>query len=171
MTETIIVERTFEAPTTMAELQAREDAVAWCLAQHGVRAVASLVALDGRAAVCVYEAPDAEAVRATQRQGGLPFDHVWPAVRRGTLAARAGNLIVAQRELPAPVTMELVETVLATHGHCLELHRAELLASHLAHDGLRMVCVFDAPDAESVRIANRQLPMPVTRLWPARLFT
>ena len=29
--------------------------------------------------ICLYRAPDAEAVRKANRTAGLPFDRVWPA--------------------------------------------------------------------------------------------
>jgi hypothetical protein len=29
--------------------------------------------------ICLYQAPDAEAVRHANRMAGVPFDRVWPA--------------------------------------------------------------------------------------------
>lgn len=173
MTEVVVVERRFAAPVTMEEMQAREDAVAWCLEQYAVRFVRSYFSVDRRTMFCIYRAPDAESVRATQRQGGLPVDRIWTAAVCGVLDAPAPppprSLIVVEREFPEPVTMELVEQTLAREGHYLAMHRAELLASLLSRDGHRMCCTFSAPDAESVRIANRCMGMPVTNAWPATL--
>src|SRR5690606_41386261 len=108
-----------------------EDAVAWCLEQHAVRFVRSYFAVDRRAMLCIYRAPDAEAVRATQRQAGLPVSHVWTAALRGQLDASppppSRSLIVVERGLPPPITMELVEQTLARDGHCLAIHRTDLL--------------------------------------------
>jgi uncharacterized protein DUF4242 len=50
-----------------------------CLTLHGVRHVVSYVAPDGRKMICVFEAPDAEAVRRTARQLGYRYDSVWAA--------------------------------------------------------------------------------------------
>ncbi len=39
---------------------------------------------------------------------------------------------------------------------CLEVHRVQWLRSYLATDGRRMLCMYRAPDAESVRLVLRQ---------------
>jgi hypothetical protein len=75
----VVVERTFPQPVAFDEVQAMEEAVAWCLQQHDVRFLHSYCSLDRLRMVCVYEAPDAEAVRTVNRTGGLPFDRVWTA--------------------------------------------------------------------------------------------
>lgn len=50
-----------------------------CLTLHGVRHVVSYVAPDGLRMICVFEAPDCEAVRRTARKLGYRYDRVWPA--------------------------------------------------------------------------------------------
>ena len=39
----------------------------------------------------------------------------------------------------------------APRAACMELHRVRLLQRLVSLDGLRMICIFEAPDAESVR--------------------
>jgi hypothetical protein len=39
--------------------------------------------------------------------------------------------------------------------------------SYVTRDGLRMICVFDAPDAEAVRQAARQLGLRYDGVWSA----
>ena len=75
----VLVDRSFATPVAFDGLQAQEDAGAWCLAQHGVRHLRSYFARDRQRMICVYAAPDAEAVRSVQRQVGLPHDRVWAA--------------------------------------------------------------------------------------------
>lgn len=75
----VIVERQFEQAVDIAAVQAAEDAAGWCLEAHQVRFVRSYFAADRRRMVCVYDAPDAEAVRTVQRQAGLPFTQIWAA--------------------------------------------------------------------------------------------
>ena len=77
----VIVERTLDQPTDFAELDAMERAVAWCLEVNDVKFLHSYLSTDRRRMICVYEAPDAEAVRRSQRSGGLPFDRAWSADR------------------------------------------------------------------------------------------
>lgn len=170
MRDVIVVERAFDAPVDPAALQAREDAVAWCLEQHGVRFLRSYAALDRLAMVCLYGAPDAEAVRATQRTAGLPVARAWPAqVLEISAPERAAAppqvTVLVVRELPVAVTAEYVVAMYASGGSCLGLHRVTPLSSLLARDGRRMACAFAAPDAESVRIANRQAGFPLTSVW------
>jgi hypothetical protein len=52
----------------------------WCMALHGVVSLRHYLASDGRRLVCLFDAPDAEAVRNTIRTGGMkPPQHLWAA--------------------------------------------------------------------------------------------
>jgi hypothetical protein len=53
----------------------------WCLELHNVRFVQSFVSTDRRRMICMYEAPDAEAVRIVNMTSKNPFDRVWSASR------------------------------------------------------------------------------------------
>jgi hypothetical protein len=81
----VAVERQFDAPVRFDDLQAREQQRGWCLEAHGVEPERSILSLDGRRMLCLYRAPDAEAVRAAQQQAGMPVQRVW-AFRRLTPA-------------------------------------------------------------------------------------
>ena len=50
-----------------------------CHNAHRVRFLRTLLSADGLRAICEYEAPDAEAVRAVNRQLNAPFERVWTA--------------------------------------------------------------------------------------------
>lgn len=77
---TVIIEHRLEGRTFDVE---RFDAArrhnAPCLVLHGVRHIVSYVAPDGLRMICVFEAPDCEAVRRAARQLGYRYDSVWPA--------------------------------------------------------------------------------------------
>lgn len=75
----VVVERSFPQPVHLPRLEASERAAAWCLDLHRVEFLWHYVADDGKAMVCIYGAPDAEAVRATQTTAGMPYDHIWSA--------------------------------------------------------------------------------------------
>jgi hypothetical protein len=77
--ERVIVERTFDEPPDMEELQAREKTASWCLDTWGITPLASFMSRDGRRLICTYEAPDAEAVRKANETAGLPYDSIWTA--------------------------------------------------------------------------------------------
>lgn len=165
--EIIVVERSFEEPQDTERLQAAEDAVAWCLEQHAVTFHYTLVSPDRRRMVCIYRGPDAEAVRVTQRTAGLALDRAWPAAVVGETPLPDGSCFVVERTFAQPMTRSEVETMRTEAGPCLDIHRAVLARSFLSRDGRRMLCLFTAPDAETVRIINRQLELSLERVWPA----
>jgi hypothetical protein len=73
----VLVERTFDEPVELEDLQAREDASQWCLDARDVKFVRTYFSRDRKRMLCLYSAPDAEAVRSAQREAGMPFDEVW----------------------------------------------------------------------------------------------
>jgi len=77
------------------------------------------------------------------------------------------EIVLVERSFEAPTTAEAVlASAQDLHG-CMQMHRVTLLQSHISDDGRRMLCVFEAPDAESVRIANVQTGLPFSRVWTA----
>lgn len=86
----ILVARRFESPVTLDEIQALEDAGAWCLETREVHFVRTFFSLSQTRMICLYRAPDAEAVRAAQRQAGVPFEAVW-TYRHLTPESMPGN--------------------------------------------------------------------------------
>ena len=164
----VVVERSFSEPLDSARLEAIERGD--CLRRHGVRALYSLLSRDGRHLVGVYDAPDAEAVRAAQDQALLPYDRVWSAQPLTLPPAERDpryESVVVQRELEAPVTRELVEVAALDPLGCRRRNRCSLLHSMLSLDGLHMICHYSAPDAESVRNANAQASLTFKRAWVA----
>jgi hypothetical protein len=81
--EKVIVERTFEEPVEFDDLQAMEGRFSWCLEQHRIKFLRSYFSSDRKRMICVYEAPDAEAVRTANRTADLPFDRIWTASVHG----------------------------------------------------------------------------------------
>lgn len=54
-------------------------------------------------------------------------------------------------------------------GGCFDLHRVDWVHSFLAADGRRMLCWYRAPDAESARLALRELGSDMGAVWPGRV--
>lgn len=75
----IIVERLFEEPVEFETLQKLEDESQWCLDLYDVKFLKTYFAADQKRMICLYEAPDAEAVRSANRKAGLPFETIWSA--------------------------------------------------------------------------------------------
>jgi hypothetical protein len=74
-----MVERKLDEGASFDQLQAQEDAFAWCAKQHEVTFIRSYFSKDRKRMICEYEAPDAEAVRKLQRTASMPFDRIWTA--------------------------------------------------------------------------------------------
>ena len=53
-------------------------------------------------------------------------------------------------------------------GHpCLDTYRVRHLRTYVSLDGTRLICEYEAPDAESVRAVNNRLRLPYERIWTA----
>ena len=77
---TIILEQRFEGrPFDVERFNAAQRRNAPCLRVHGVYHTVSYVTRDGSRMICVFDAPDAEAVRRAARQLGLCYEGVWSA--------------------------------------------------------------------------------------------
>ena len=75
----VIVERSFDPPTTDADLDAVVARMGPCLDLYGVTWLGSRLSDDRRRMVCEYEAPDGASVRALQHEAGARFDRIWTA--------------------------------------------------------------------------------------------
>ena len=53
---------------------------------------------------------------------------------------------------------------------CLDVHRGTWVRSYFAADRKRIICEFEAPDAESVREALHNAGVPFDRVWRAEVF-
>ena len=53
---------------------------------------------------------------------------------------------------------------------CLEQRRVKFIRSYFSKDRRRMICEYEAPDAEAVREVQRTASMPFERIWAAEVF-
>lgn len=75
-----MVERDFDCELTPESVRTLVQA-GGCLELYGVKAVRSYLAPGGKRMICVFRAPDAEAVRAVLRSFGSPSGNVWTATQ------------------------------------------------------------------------------------------
>jgi hypothetical protein len=73
--------------------------------------------------------------------------------------------VLVERSFAAPETFERLKAIVDAKAWCLEQHRVEWARSFLSNDGRRMLCLYRAPDVESVRLAQREAGLPVDALW------
>jgi hypothetical protein len=72
------------------------------------------------------------------------------------------------RPIDPPIGPEDVRAMAQHAGGCFGLHRVDWRQSFLAADGGRMLCWYRAPDAESARLALRQLGADMSAVWAGR---
>lgn len=177
--ERIVVERRFDQPITYDLYDRIRREGQWCLDKYRVDYHATYLSADGRQTVCVFDAPDAEALRSVSRTLGGPEGSAWAAIFRlpegvtpshdGTACAGRPGLetVVVERRFDSPVTFAEIEAIPERGAWCLETHRVGYLCSYFARDRRRMLCIYEAPDTEAVRLAQINRNMPFTRAWRA----
>jgi hypothetical protein len=170
----VLVEREFGEPQIIPDLQARQARVAWCFEAQRVRYARSYVAQDARYGICMYDAPDAEAVRVTQRTADVLVTRAWTAhvLLDEQVDAPAGySRVVAQRAMPETTTLEYVKDLISDRKGCHSRLRIQLFGAYLSLDHRRMVCCYYSPDVESVRMSSRESAIPLERAWLADVLT
>lgn len=77
--------------------------------------------------------------------------------------------VIVERSILAPVP-ELEDCrVLAELVTCFDFHNVHFVESFLSEQRNRMICRFEAPDAESVRQAFRGAGLSIDRVWTAKV--
>lgn len=174
---TVVIERTFAAGYRVDDALAATASQAWCLRLHRVVSLRHYLATDGSRMVCIFGAPDAEALRRAMQVAGIPHPpHLWSATVHGvepSAAAWGGtrhrSLVVVERSLSQPTTFDAVQALEDAAPRCFEQRDVKPVVSYFAFDHQRMLCLYDAPDAESVRMANRLAGLPFDVAWSSRV--
>lgn len=169
----VVSERRLDPPIQIADVSAMGAEAAWCMEKYRVTHVSSLLSLDGRWLVCLFRAPDAEAVRNTLRTLGTSVERAWtasihpPSQATAPLGLKAEALVVVDRSFAEPTEFAVIDAIADRGSWCLEQHRVQFLRTYFSTDRLRMLCMYAAPDAESVRLAQTQAGLPFERVWTA----
>jgi hypothetical protein len=75
--------------------------------------------------------------------------------------------VIAERVYAEPVDVVALEAALRTGHPCLDTYRVRHLRTYVSLDGKRLICEYEAPDAESVRAVSQRLRIPYERIWTA----
>lgn len=76
--------------------------------------------------------------------------------------------VIVERVFAEPVDLPALTRRYAEGIRCFELRNIRHLRTTISRDGLRMICEYSAPDAESVREANEASDLPYERIWTAQ---
>src|SRR5687767_13604383 len=75
------------------------------------------------------------------------------------------ELVLVERRFEQPTQFTDIQGLEDAGISCLETHHVRFLKSFLSKDRRRMLCLYEAPDAESVRLAEEQAKVPYERAW------
>ena len=164
MTTHMFLERTFDPPLAPATALAQLQQGAWCLEMYRVQWQGSFLAASGRTMVCWFAAPDAESVRAAGRKGGIDMRRLWAGTVHEGPDPAVPNVLV-ERSFEKAVTVEEIQALEDAGAWCLQAHHVKFAKTFFSTDRKRMLCLYEAPDAESVRLAQRQAAMPLDAVW------
>jgi len=140
-----------------------------CFEMHKVRWQCSFLSMDGHKMVCWFSAPDMESARIAMRQSDIDMRVLWrgnvqdkPGLTQSELAA--ANVLV-ERRCDEPVTLQQIQDIEDAGIWCLETRDVSFVRTFFSVDRKRMICLYRAPDAESVRLAQRQARVPFDNAW------
>jgi len=161
----VILEREFDEPITTDDFAGMLEAGVGCLQLHQVSWLESFLSVDGKTLVCHYAAPDMESARIAMRQMvGEEYKAVWPASVHDVATDKLMNVAV-ERTFSESVLLDDIQAIENAGQACLDLHNVSFVRTLFSTDRKRMICLYNAPDAESVRIAQMTAKMPFDRVW------
>lgn len=177
---TIIIEQEFAGPLTADDIVRPDKQTLKCMEINRAVPRRHYLARGGAQCVCVFDAPDAEAIRSAFRTAGSSMPKsIWAAtfhpgpgdddVGRPPALQPANTLALVKRSFAAPVAFDDVQAMEDVGADCLNLHRVRFLRSYFSTDRKRMICLYEAPDVEAVRTANRQVGLPFEHIWGAQI--
>jgi uncharacterized protein DUF4242 len=80
------------------------------------------------------------------------------------------TFLILEKEFEPPLTDAAHDEEAARLDPCLATHGVRWLRSYLSTDRRRMVCAFEAADAEALRSALRSAGVGFGRVWAAEQF-
>ena len=78
--------------------------------------------------------------------------------------------VIVEQSLEQRVSDEALSDVAKRLDPCLDIRDGTWIRSYVSNDRRRIICEFEAPDAESVRAALRSAGIAFDRAWSAQLF-
>jgi len=168
--ENVVMERRFDPPIDDQTFRIMAAGLGDCHTLYRVDWRESLMSEDGRRLTCCFTAPDAESIRQMSRDDAAQRKSVWTGSVHDTERPGLANVVV-ERNFPEPVTVESLQAAEDAAAWCLKLHKVTFLRTYFSANRTRMLCLYQAPDAESVRLSQQQANMPFERVWACHHYT
>jgi hypothetical protein len=154
----LYVERVYPAPQTPADVLAGVDAARPTLAACRVHWRDALLARGGHRVLCRVSAPDIAAVRRAFRELGHPLRGIW-ATDAPSPADHQANVALERHRSADDGDLG------SGPNWCLATHRVRYAGAIVSLDRQRVIELFEAPDAESVRLARGASGARGDRVW------
>ncbi|MFQ4139367.1 nickel-binding protein [Nodosilinea sp. PGN35] len=172
----VVVETLSTTPLTPENPTATDYQILDCLGARMGTWQYSLLSSDRLRMLCVFEAPDAEAVRESYAKAGGGFDRIWSAQRLTPAQPPQTNgtpLRVIESVYPAAVTPDQWQTNHdSLQAYWVEQgpeQRVAWVKSYLSLNRTRGFCELYAPNAEVIQTGYRQAGVPFHRVWSAKV--
>ncbi len=78
---------------------------------------------------------------------------------------------VVEQTCENPITSDELNAMAKRVDPCLEAHGATWVRSYISADRKRVICEFEAADAEKVRESYRSAGVEFERVWTAQVFS
>lgn len=160
----VFLERTFAQAINVDTVRQMAEQLYSCLDIYNAAWRQSYLSSDGSKLYCHFQAPDAEAVRNLLHYNNNDFNVVWQAEYHDTGKGDDMNVVV-ERNWNEPVRLEDIAAIEEDHAWCLDTRNVTYLRTYFSSDHKRMICMYRAPDAESVRQAQHEAGMPFDDVW------
>ena len=79
--------------------------------------------------------------------------------------------MVVEQSFDQPLTSDDLNNMARRVDPCLEAHGARWMRSYISSDRKRVMCEFEAADAEKVRESYRSAGVEFERVWSADVFS
>lgn len=80
-------------------------------------------------------------------------------------------VMVLEQSFDTPISPEELNDCAKRVDRCLEAHGARWMRSYLSTDRKRLICEFEAADAERVRESYRSAGVAFDRVWTADVYS
>jgi uncharacterized protein DUF4242 len=77
--------------------------------------------------------------------------------------------VIVERSFGEPVQFDEIQAIGDRGAWCFDAYGVRFVRSFFSTDRRRMICLYEAPDADSVREAQRKAGMPFERVWSASI--
>lgn len=165
----IFLEREFDPAITAADVWEMASQIGHCFELYRVSWMGSMLAIGGGRMICHFRSPDSESVRTALRQSQSQMGPVWSGVMHEAPDLQGSDPgfsnVVVTRSWSEPVKLADIQAIEDAGAWCLEAHEVQFVRTFFSMDRKRMDCLYRAPDAESVRLAQLKAGMPVERVW------